>query len=105
MDEPRRGSLRTGSTAPHHGEETVALATVGGAVVEQILSGRLGAPVDYVADVDEWVLVLEGRAVLEVAGTPVELRAGDWMMLPAHTAHRLLDTEPGTNWLTVTGGG
>jgi len=105
MDEQRHGRLRAGSAAPHDGEETVALATVGGAVVEQILSGRLDAPVDYVADVDEWVLVLEGRAVLEVAGAPVELRAGDWVLLPAHTPHRLLDTEPGTNWLTVTARG
>ena len=104
MDEQRHGRLRTGRAAPRDGEETVALATVGGAVVAQILSGRLDAPVDYLADVDEWVLVLEGRAVLEVAGTPVELRAGDWVMLPAHTPHRLLDTEPDTNWLTVTGG-
>jgi mannose-6-phosphate isomerase-like protein (cupin superfamily) len=40
-----------------------------------------------------------------VAGTPVELRPGDWVMLPARTPHRLLDTEPGTNWLTVTGRG
>jgi cupin 2 domain-containing protein len=74
-------------------------------VVEQIRTGRLEGPVDYRADVDEWVLVLEGSAVLEVAGTPVELRAGDWVMLPARTPHRLLDTEPGTNWLTVTGRG
>lgn len=81
------------------------LATVDGAVVEQIRTGRLEGPVDYRADVDEWVLVLEGSAVLEVAGTPVELRAGDWVMLPARTPHRLLDTEPGTNWLTVTGRG
>jgi cupin 2 domain-containing protein len=105
MDELRRGRLRAGSTAPQDGEATDVLATVDGAVVEQIRTGRLEGPVDYRADVDEWVLVLEGSAVLEVAGTPVELRAGDWVMLPARTPHRLLDTEPGTNWLTVTGRG
>jgi cupin 2 domain-containing protein len=103
MDELRRGRLRSGSIAPQDGEETDALAIVGGVVVEQILSGRLDGPVDYRADADEWVLVLEGRAVLEVAGAPVELRAGEWVMLAARTPHRLLDTEPGTNWLTVTG--
>jgi cupin 2 domain-containing protein len=103
MNELRRGRLRPGSSAPRHGEETVALSAVGGAMVEQILSGRLDATVDYRADVDEWVLVLEGRAVLEIAGVTVELGAGDWVLLPARTPHRLLETGPGTSWLTVTG--
>ena len=103
--EPRRGSLRSASAAPETGEEAIALAVVDGAVVEQILSGRIDSPVDYLADVDEWVVVLEGRAVLEVAGAPLELGAGDWVLVPARTPHRLLETEPGSNWLTVTGGG
>jgi mannose-6-phosphate isomerase-like protein (cupin superfamily) len=105
MDDRRRGRLRAGDTAPAEGEETQRLATVGGAVVEQILSGRIGAPVDYLAEVDEWVVVLEGRAALEVEGAPLELGAGDWVMLPARTPHRLVATEPGTTWLTVTGRG
>ena len=75
---------------------------MGDVVVEQILSGRLVAPVDYPGDVDEWVVVLTGHAQLEVAGTPVTLDAGEWVLLPAGTPHRLADTEPGTSWLTVT---
>jgi mannose-6-phosphate isomerase-like protein (cupin superfamily) len=98
-----RGRLRNAGEAPRDGEATFLLAEVGGVAVEQILSGRLDGPVDDVADVDEWVLVVEGRAVLEVAGDHLELRAGDWLLLPARTPHRLLSTEPGTSWLTVTG--
>ena len=50
--------------------------------------------------------MLGGRAELEVAGTPVALEAGDWLLLPAGTPHRLTATRPGTSWLTVdrTGG-
>jgi cupin 2 domain-containing protein len=103
MDEPRQGRLHAGTTAPTRGELVRPLASVGGVDVDQILSGRLDAPVDYLADVDEWVVVLEGRASLEVAGEAVELHAGDWVLLPAGTPHRLVDAEPGTNWLTVTG--
>jgi mannose-6-phosphate isomerase-like protein (cupin superfamily) len=103
MDEQRRGRLHAGATAPTHGELVRPVASVNGVDVAQILSGRLDAPVDYLADVDEWVVVLEGRASLEVAGEPVELRAGEWVLLPAGTPHRLVDTAPGTNWLTVTG--
>ena len=66
------------------------------------MSGRLVDPVDYPGDVDEWVVVLAGRAQLEVAGTRLTLDAGDWVLLPAGTPHRLAETEPGTSWLTVT---
>ena len=45
--------------------------------------------------------MLAGAAVLDVDGERVELAAGDWVLLPARTPHRLVHTEPGTNWLTV----
>jgi len=77
------------------------LADGAGFTVEQILSGRLSAPQDYEQDHDEWVVVLEGSATLEVDGVAHDLGAGDWWLLPAHTPHRLVRTEPGTNWLAV----
>ena len=70
-------------------------------MVKQVLSGQLGAPVGYRQDEDEWALVVEGSAVLEVAGSQLELGVGDWVWLPAGAAHRLLRTEPGTSWVTV----
>ena len=45
--------------------------------------------------------MLAGAAVLDVEGERVELNASDWILLPAHTPHRLVHTEPGTSWLTV----
>jgi quercetin dioxygenase-like cupin family protein len=50
---------------------------------------------------DEWVLVLEGRARLRVEESELELRAGEWLLLPAGCPHTVLETEPGTNWLAV----
>ena len=75
---------------------------MGPVVVEQILSGRLDGPVDYRQDTDEWVLVLEGAASLDVDGRRMQLQTGDWVLLPAGMPHRLVETEPGTSWLTVT---
>jgi cupin 2 domain-containing protein len=96
------GELADGSQAPVSGERVIELAHAPGFRVEQILSGRLDAPVEYSQDHDEWVVVLAGGAVLDVDGAPHELRAGDWWFLPAGTPHRLVRTEPGTSWLTVT---
>ena len=44
-------------------------------VVEQVLSGQV-EPVDYDQDEDEWAVVLEGAAVLDVDGERVELVEG-----------------------------
>lgn len=96
------GRLRSPDTAPTNGEQLTHLADLEGAVVDQILSGRLDGAVDYRQDEDEWVVVLYGRATLVVENERVLLESGDWILLPARTPHRLLETDPGTSWLTVT---
>lgn len=95
-----RGRL-DGGAVPETGERVVELARLRNLVVEQILSGRLEAPADYLQEHDEWVAVLHGSARLELAGEAVELRSGDWLLIPAATPHRLLWTESGTRWLAL----
>ena len=89
------------SDAPAAGERSIELADAHGFRVEQILSGRLDAPLDYEQDHDEWVVVLAGSGVLEIDGVEHGLDAGDWLLLPAGTPHRLVRTEPGTSWLAI----
>jgi cupin 2 domain-containing protein len=96
-----RGRLRDAGEAPAVGERADELVAFGSAVVEQILSGRLEAPVDYRQAHDEWVVVLSGSATLEVDGEAVELAARDWLFLPAGVPHTLVRTEPGTDWLAL----
>ena len=95
------GRLAAPGDAPAVGETTIELASAAGFRIEQIVSGRLDAPQDYEQDHDEWVVVLEGGATLEVDGVGHDLVAGDWWLLPAGTPHRLVRTEPGTSWLAV----
>lgn len=45
--------------------------------LKQILSSEIDAPVDYDQDHDEWVLLLEGAAELEVDGESLFLSSGD----------------------------
>lgn len=102
MSNVRRGRLRLPSDAPAEGERTDRLVGVGDRpVVEQLLSGRVDCPIDYLGDRGEWVAVLAGGAVLEVGGEQVDLGPGDWVVLPARVPHRLLRVEPGTSWLAV----
>jgi cupin 2 domain-containing protein len=96
-----KGRLRDASEAPAIGESAERVHAFGNAFVEQILSGRLDVPADYLQEQDEWVVVLEGAATLEVGGETVELAARDWLFLPSGRPHRLVETEPGTSWLAV----
>jgi cupin 2 domain-containing protein len=74
---------------------------VGQVVIEQILSGVVDGPVDFDQDHDEWVVLLEGAAELELNGETLLLEQGDWVLLPRRTPHRLIRTTQGTNWLAV----
>ena len=96
-----RGRLLPSAEAPSVGERNEEIARLSGAVVRQILSGALPSPLDYDQDHDEWVVVLNGGAVLEVGDDRLDLVAGDWVLLRAHTVHRLIETQPGTSWLAV----
>jgi cupin 2 domain-containing protein len=100
-----RGQLPSAPTPPGSGEHVETLVDGGGVAIEHILSGRVTAPVDYDQDHDEWVLVLDGSAALEIDHETVRLGAGDWLLLPRATPHRLLETQPGTRWIAVHFGG
>jgi len=59
----------------------------------------------YDQDEAEWVLVLAGRAALELEGedAPRLLGPGDWLLLPAHCRHRVAWTDDAgpTVWLAL----
>lgn len=103
-DRPRSGRLDDGGGAPAKGERFDILADLAGGgpvVVELITSSDAPDTTPYVEDHDEWVVVLEGEAALEVEVTEHRLGPGDWVLLPAGTPHRVLRTAAGTRWLAV----
>ena len=95
------GRLRPPDEAPDRGELIEQVAAIGGVAIEHILSGRLDSAQDYNQGHDEWVLVLSGRALVEVEGEPKVLVGGNWLFLPAGVPHRLVETDPGTSWLAL----
>jgi cupin 2 domain-containing protein len=101
MVAPTRGRLLDSSDAPTSGERVEHLVRAGGTVIEQILSSGLDEAIEYNQDHDEWVVLLTGRAELEIGGDRLSLEAGDWLFLPRQTPHRLVGTSQGANWLAV----
>jgi cupin 2 domain-containing protein len=85
------------------GEDFLELRRCRNVVIERIVSSDRPDTHLYDQPQDEWVLVLEGQATLEIAGEALNLGAGDHVFIPAHTAHRVLATSPDPRcvWLAV----
>lgn len=74
--------------------------------IERIVSKGHNSDKDFWYDQaqDEWVLVLQGRARLEIFdGSSIELAQGDYLLIPAHCKHRVDWTQPlvETVWLAI----
>jgi cupin 2 domain-containing protein len=96
-------NLLSGLHAPETGEDFVELLRCRNVVIERIVSSDQPDPRLYDQPQDEWVVLLEGAASLEIAGQAVDLKAGDHVFIPAHTIHRVLSTShrPRCVWLAV----
>jgi cupin 2 domain-containing protein len=72
--------------------------------VERIVSHSRGSPAGFWYDQaeDEWVIVLRGYAALEFeAGEIVEMKEGDYLLIPRGVRHRVARTGAETVWLAV----
>lgn len=74
--------------------------------VERIVSNGHSSPDEgwYDQTEHEWVLVLEGFGVLEFEdGTKLKLTPGQSVNIPAHTKHKVQQTDPAqpTIWLAI----
>ena len=72
--------------------------------IEKIVSHSHSSPPGFWYDQneDEWVIVLRGTAALEfAAGEIVEMKEGDYLLVPRYTRHRVARTSENTVWLAV----
>lgn len=89
-------------------EELIEILAEGlGVRIEKIVSTAHASPSGFWYDQEqaEWVVVLKGDAKLLFDGDdePVEMKPGDYVLIPAHRKHRVewtSDEEP-TVWLAV----
>lgn len=73
--------------------------------IERIVSEGHASPADFWYDQEEseFVLLIQGAARLRIEDSVVEMKAGDWLEIPAHRKHRVEWTMPEekTVWLAV----
>jgi cupin 2 domain-containing protein len=73
--------------------------------IERIISKGHSSPKSgwYDQENHEWVLVLQGEAVIGFENKEVQLKAGDYLHIPAHVKHKVTWTTPEENtiWLAI----
>ena len=97
----RTHNLFTDAEPPHEGERFDTLLSYKNLVVERIVSASAITPCEYVQPHDEWVVLLKGEAVLQVAGKSIALTPGDHLFLPAKVPHTVERASHGAMWLAV----
>jgi cupin 2 domain-containing protein len=86
------------------GEDFATLFQNSSLTIRRIVSHSHGSPEGFWYDQgeDEWVMVLRGEANLEFAGGEVvEMKEGDYLMIPRRVKHRVGGTSSETIWLAV----
>ena len=86
---------------PKSGETLTTLLSHKNVTINHIASSDNVEPIQYIQEEDEWLVLLEGEAVLLINNAEIILKKGDTLFIPALTHHKVLKTQDGTVWLTV----
>jgi len=88
-------------TVPVTGESFTPLLTHKNITINRIVSADTLKVKTYIQEEDEWVILIEGEAILQIEEKERKLSKGDSLLIPAKTPHKVLHTQQGTLWLTV----
>ena len=86
---------------PESGEIFTMLLKDKNIKIVQIVSSDNLEITEYCQEENEFVVLLEGEAVLEIDGERRVLNRGDTLFIPAKTKHKILSVKKGTLWLTI----
>ena len=86
---------------PEVGENFEALYKKDGVLIERIVSSDKPEIKEYNQPYDEWLVLLEGEATIEVKKKKILLKRGDTKLIGKDTIHRVLATKKGTIWLCI----
>jgi cupin 2 domain-containing protein len=88
-------------TVPKNGEDFTTLLEHKNIKIIRIVSSDQIEPIEYIQDEDEWVVIIEGEAILFLEDEEKILKKGDTLFIPAKTSHKVLKIKDGTIWLAI----
>lgn len=86
---------------PEFGEVFEALYEKDGVLIERIVSSDKLEDKEYKQDYDEFVMLVEGEALIEVENKKISLKKADTLLIPKNATHKVVKTEKGTIWLCI----
>lgn len=86
---------------PNKGEDFTTLLEKENIKVVRIVSSDNLEDKDYCQEEDEFVILLKGKATLNIDGKNKILTKGDTLYIPAKTKHKVLSTQKGTLWIAI----
>ncbi len=86
---------------PEIGEDFTTLFEKENIKIVRIVSSDNLETKEYCQKEDELVILLEGRAQLEIVNKKVILERGDTLFIAANTPHKILQTQKGTLWIAI----
>jgi len=69
--------------------------------IKTVVSNTLSTPQTFQQECDEWVVVLQGCAKIEMDGELHKLKKGDSIFIAANKKHTLLKTKKVVLWLAI----
>lgn len=96
-------NLLKSTEQPIHQEQLETLIETRHIRLQRILSPAAFQSELFQQAEDEWLVVLQGQGTLQMDDKIVDLGAGDSLLIPAGTPHRVLSTstDPLCIWLTL----
>ena len=89
------------TVTPKNGETFTTLLEHKNIKINRIVSSSDLKSVEYIQEEDEWLVLLEGEAILRIEDKKKVLTKGETLFIPAKVPHTVLKTNHGTIWLTV----
>ncbi len=86
---------------PDIGEDFYTLFKGDRVQIKKIVSSNKLEDKLYIQEDDEFVVLIEGEAILEVDKKIITLIKGDTLLIPAKIPHKVLHTKKGTIWLAI----
>ncbi|NET24795.1 cupin domain-containing protein [Okeania sp. SIO1I7] len=71
--------------------------------INKIISPPNFVSEEFIQDEDEWVILLQGSAILEINQKNTKLVKDSHIFIPAKTPHKIISTDPNieTIWLAI----
>jgi cupin 2 domain-containing protein len=96
-----KNNLFSNLISPLTGENFSEILNCENVIIERIVSSNKPDSTIYNQEQNEWVILLQGEAKLELNNEIINLNSGDYIFIPRYTPHQVISTSDQCVWLAI----